>query len=158
MHPEIPRLPFWHPRLPSEAEKSKLFLYLLKLQYGSIDGLTEDQRASAFVSVYYNDKIAVYDSIKALMAWDDKRWGHIYSQIMFAMWSSYYDPSEPFYFDVFAFWHNGEEIHQLTPVSGFLQLEESLADIQIRTYVNEAGDTIRELGGGGAGGDDTENE
>ncbi len=117
-------LPLGHPRPPTKNEKTKLFLYLLKLKYGTLDGLTEEQRLGARVAVD-SGYLAVFDNIKSYEVLDEKnKSGREYSQIVFAMWIENYQPDWPFYYDVFAFWKDGKEIHQLTPESGFLQLEE----------------------------------
>jgi hypothetical protein len=118
--------PLGEPRPPTDEEKTKLLLYLWKLQYGTLEGLTEEQRVQARASVEMA-RIAVFDVIKAYDVY--KKDGRLErSSIMFVFWVDKYEPGKPYYYDVFAWW-KGKELQQLSPTSGYIQLIEYLDEI-----------------------------
>ncbi len=110
-------IPLGQPRRPTTEEKMKLLLYLWKLEYGKIDGLTEEQRLEVQVMVD-TAHIAVFDRFRSYEVGFD----HKYSSIMVVLWSDRYQPDKPFYYDIFAWWQ-GKELHQVSP-PGFVHRHE----------------------------------
>jgi hypothetical protein len=107
-------------RAPTDEEKLKLNLYLMKLEYGTLDGLTEEERYTVRAAP---NRIAVFDRFRG----DDGGFDHKHHSIMLVIYSHRYVPSQPFYYDLFAWYETDEdiELHQITSTSGYLQMRRS---------------------------------